>query len=451
MSAQPRFHPGARRAWHTRAMALALRIGLALGLALPPPAGAQSVADGYYAGTLRTESASALIGLTLTGDEARVDLISQWSLGLEVRAQRTPAGLALELPEGLGRVELGGARTLSGMLQRADGSAAWLELTAAPAPAVRAETLRFESDELTLEGTLGLPPGTGPHPALVLVPGGGDSHRDQDSTRFLAQYLPRFGFACLVYDKRGSGHSAGNWRTVGLEALARDALAAVESLRARTDIDPRRIGFFAASQGTWVALEACVRAPEHVAFVVNHSGPAVPLLEADTYALRASARAARLAPTEEEELVALWSLECAALREGVPPAEYEPLGNALKEAARRPWFARLPYQATPSDSWWVGWYPRVMTFDPRPRLEAVDQPMLWLYGACDTQSDVAPNVARLAELTRDARKPWSIHVFPGGNHGISVPLWPGADGPMTMADGYFETLLGWLARTTEPR
>lgn len=93
-----------------------------------------------------------------------------------------------------------------------------------------------------------------------------------------------------------------------------------------------------------------------------------------------------------------------------------------------------------------------MDFDPRPRLEAVRVPMLWLYGACDTQSDVARNVELLAALARDAGKPWSVHVFPGGNHGINVPLWPElGDGPMTMASGYFETLLGWLARTTEPR
>lgn len=434
-------------------MSLAPRVWCVLGLVLSASSAAQSVADGYYLGTLETERARALLGLTLTPDKARVDLASQWSLGLEVRAlQRTPTGLSFELPEGLGHVELRAGGTLTGTLRRTDGSEARLELAPAPSPAVRAEALRFESDGLTLQATLGLPSGAGPHPALVLVPGGGDSHRGQASTRFLAEYLPRFGFACLVYDKRGSGLSGGSWRTVGLEALAGDALAAVESLRARTDIDPRRIGFFAASQGTWVALEACARAPERVAFVVNHSGPAVSLLEADTYAMRSSARAAGLAPAEEEELLALWSLECAALREGVPPVEYEPLQHALEEAALRPWFARLPYQATPTDSWWVNWYPRVMGFDPRPRLEAVSAPMLWLYGARDTQSDVARNVALLATLARDAGKFWSVHVFPGGNHGISVPLWPAADdGPMTMASGYFEILLGWLARTTEPR
>jgi pimeloyl-ACP methyl ester carboxylesterase len=171
----------------------------------------------------------------------------------------------------------------------------------------------------------------------------------------------------------------------------------------------------------------------------------VPLLEADTFALRSSARAAGLASGEEEELIELWNLECAALREGIAPTQHAPLLEAIAKARAKPWFARLPYEATSPDSWWVGWYPLVMGHDPSAALEALRIPTLWLYGGQDTQSELAANLTRLGTLAPG--RPWSIHVFPGGDHGILVPLFEDdPSGPRTMAEGYFELLLAWLAR-----
>ncbi len=406
---------------------------------------AQKIADGYYLGELCGDEVSE-IGFALHGETLRLDLVSQWSLGNGLAVERTPDTLAFELPFGLGHAELHTKGTaLAGSVMRPDGCAGTLLLRMVPAPTVRLEELTFRNGDLQLAATLGLPAGPGPHPALILVPGGGDSERGQASTRFLAEFLPRLGFACLVYDKRGSGASSGDWREVGLTELANDALAAVTALAARPDIEKRALGFFAASQGTWVALEACTRAEGRVAFLVNHSGPAVSLLEADTYAVRANGRAAGLAETELVELNALWELECAALRLGVAPAQHAPLLEAIRTANTRPWFVRLPYEATPADSWWVHWYPRVMSSDPGAALRQLELPMLWLYGAADTQSDLTRNVERLSVLAREDAKPWTLHVFPRGNHGISVPVWRAAKaGPGTMASGYWDVLRGWL-------
>jgi pimeloyl-ACP methyl ester carboxylesterase len=402
----------------------------------------------HYSGEIRAGRERSWLELELGANTARVDLVSQWSLGLTLVPQRAGEELRLELPE-FGTLRLRAHEEgWSGELEVPGGGRGTVRLEPTPTAPVRFEEVSFPSGELELVATLGVPAGRGPHPAVILVPGGGDSFREQSSTRFLAEFLPRAGIACLVYDKRGSGGSQGNWRTVGLAALADDALAAVESLRERDDIDPGAIGFFAASQGTWVALQACARAGGHVAFLVNHSGPALPLLDADTFAMRSAAAQAGLTAAEQEEVLALWRLECEALRTGVPPAEHRPLLDAIGRAAARPWFARLPYQATPSDSWWVRWYPLVMDFDPRPLLEELELPMLWLYGTHDSQSDALASVAVVGRLAHERNRPWSVHIFPGANHGISVPFLVRADGsgPMTMADGYFEILLAWLAR-----
>lgn len=402
-----------------------------------------SSADGYFRGEIRNGERDCRLELELRGTEARVDLPSRWALGLALAARREGEALVLELPE-LGTLLLETRGTgLVGTLRRGEHSAVVALERGAP-PAVRLEERRFPSGDIELVATLGLPAGPGPHPALVLVPGGGDSERSQPATRFLAEYLPRFGYAFLVYDKRGAGESGGNWRTAGIAELAQDALAAVEELRSSPEIDARRIGFFAASQGAWVARAALAQSPGSVAFLVNHSGPAVSLLAADTFALRSSARAAGLDAAAQEEVLALWKLECEALRAGAAPDAYAPLLTALATARTRPWFARLPYEATSGTSWWVGWYRRVMDFDDHEELAELRVPTLWLYGSADTQSDVVANLATIAELARDGR-PWSAHLFPAGDHGILVPLFDDG-GPRTMATGYFELLFEWLAR-----
>ena len=46
----------------------------------------------------------------------------------------------------------------------------------------------------------------------------------------------------LGYDKRGVGRLTGEWKTESFDDLAGDAIAAVEFLKARRDIDPSQIG-----------------------------------------------------------------------------------------------------------------------------------------------------------------------------------------------------------------
>ena len=77
---------------------------------------------------------------------------------------------------------------------------------------------------------------------------------------------------------------------VGLRDLADDALAAVELLKARADINPRQIGLWGHSQGGWVAPIVAAQSGD-VAFVVSFSGPGVSYAEErSTRTVRLSAR-----------------------------------------------------------------------------------------------------------------------------------------------------------------
>lgn len=89
----------------------------------------------------------------------------------------------------------------------------------------------------------------GPHPAVVFTHTFAPSTRN--AARYLADHLARYGIASLVYDKRGVGESAPgvDWRRVSLSDKAGDALAGVQLLKRRKDINPRQIGLYGHSQG----------------------------------------------------------------------------------------------------------------------------------------------------------------------------------------------------------
>jgi hypothetical protein len=106
------------------------------------------------------------------------------------------------------------------------------------------------SEDIQLAGTLTLPSGPGPHPAIVLMSGSGAQDRDESMRpvttlkpfALIADALTRAGVAVLRYDDRGVGGSTGDYASATIDELASDGRAALEFLRGRSDIDTGRIG-----------------------------------------------------------------------------------------------------------------------------------------------------------------------------------------------------------------
>ena len=160
-------------------------------------------------------------------------------------------------------------------------SLTWQRDGAAPRTAKRVEIearedVRFTNRDVQLTGTLIAPSVGSRHPAIVLVHGSGAENRAYMLP--WARFLIRHGIAVLGYDKRGVGESTGDWNAATYEDLAGDAVAAVEYLKTRRDIDAAQIGLLGISQAGWIMPLAAVRSKD-VAFLISISGAGVPPAE----------------------------------------------------------------------------------------------------------------------------------------------------------------------------
>jgi hypothetical protein len=132
--------------------------------------------------------------------------------------------------------------------------------------------VRFDNGHNQLAGTLSVPSGKGPFPAVVLVSGTGHNTRDEEVWGHkiflvLADALNREGMAVLRYDKRGVGGSSGDYDGATTVDFTSDAEAAVTWLKAQPGIDPHYVGVLGHSEGGIIA-PAVAAEDKSIAFVV---------------------------------------------------------------------------------------------------------------------------------------------------------------------------------------
>ncbi len=94
----------------------------------------------------------------------------------------------------------------------------------------------------------------GPHPAVLMMHGF-TGHRMESHLLFVktARALAEAGFVALRFDFRGSGESEGRFQDVTVEGEVSDALAVLDWLAARPEVDPQRIALLGLSMGGCVA------------------------------------------------------------------------------------------------------------------------------------------------------------------------------------------------------
>jgi alpha-beta hydrolase superfamily lysophospholipase len=219
----------------------------------------------------------------------------------------------------------------------------------------------------------------------------------------------------LIPDERGSGDSAGDWRTAGFEELAADASAGYEILRAQPRVDAARIGYFGLSQGGHVAPLAAQRTGG-TAFVVNLVG-SMQVMERQLYdELESAYRQHGLDAATIDWLQEFVRMSFDYLRTGRGFERYLERHREISAGPVAPAAATWP--TLEADPYWTFWR-KVYDYDPIPhwrRLAARGVPVLVVYGAEDENVDVAASAARIAaELPAGAL---TLRIYQGTGHSL---------------------------------
>ncbi len=283
------------------------------------------------------------------------------------------------------------------------------------------ESVTFRSaDGVRLAGIL-LRPSRPAGRGAVMIHGSGSSDRDNVWAYTFAHALAVAGVDVLFPDKRGSGDSEGDWKEVGFDALARDAVAGFDLLVETAGLDPGNTGWVGLSQGGWIAPLAA-RFSGRGGFVVSISSAAVPVFDQIGFEIRNTMEGKGFSQEAISSAMALQKLIQEHALGRLSWIDYEKARQAALEGPAAPFAEVMPSEP---DDWRWRWWARVGEYDPIRSWGSDSVPTLVLYGAEDEQDNVpvATSVGRLAELEdrpgNDGRI--SAVVLPGMGHMLVDP------------------------------
>ncbi len=302
-----------------------------------------------------------------------------------------------------------------------------------------------------LAGRLVRPAGAhaSPVPLVIEVQGSGrGSHVASNHRQFM---LPAHGVAVLVYDKRGTGSSTGNY-TQDFHTLAADAAAAFAHAVALMGDGVATRGFVGSSQGGWVAPLAAAQVPAD--FVIVNYGLAYSALLEDREQVLLGLR--RAGWNDPEVLRKGAAVADAAGRVVTRRGEEDMRRMAqLRDAYRHEsWWKDLAGEFTafiantsaeelarvaPSMDVGTSW-----EYDPMPTLRAISARQLWLVAGQDAEAPPEETLRRLSSLQEEGR-PVTVVTFPGADHGLRrFDVVDGKRRELRFESGAHRVLIDWI-------
>lgn len=300
-----------------------------------------------------------------------------------------------------------------------------LESPSAGGEPARVEAFPVPSNGITLSAQLHLPDGDGPWPAVILVPGGfNETELIMRAPQHDAPLLAGCGFAAVVFYKRGTGPSGGDWKLATFDDFIDDIGSIARQLARRPEIDPARIGVKGGSSGGFFASIAAARYPE-IRFVVNASGPIVPREEESDFNIEHAIRSQGHPDSLVDKVMPIWRHHHAAWALGDTTA-LQKVAAEILAARSRVDAGLLPPLFTEvfSDSNLVFMWPvyRSASREYLSELKTLRKPWLSIYGEKDPIVPVASCARNIAALSAESGNPdCDVVVLPGVNHSFVYP------------------------------
>lgn len=286
------------------------------------------------------------------------------------------------------------------------------------------EEVTFKNGTVNLAGTLTLPLGDGPFPAVLLISGSGLQDRDQ--TLFghkpfwvLADYLTRAGIAVLRVDDPGIGKSTPHPKPPTTADFATDVEAGVEFLQKDDRI--KSVGLIGHSEGGTIAAIVASRSDD-IRFVVLMAAPGVLGAELLRKQNERIFDAVGIAGEHKRTLLTLLDQLFTTLASDLADDD---LRQQVAKIVRKQ-FEANGVPATQQDETQVQtaveqvlnpWMRYFLAFNPQPALKKVQVPVLALNGKLDVQVDAEQNLTAIATaLEQGENKDVTIHRLPKHNH-----------------------------------
>ena len=286
------------------------------------------------------------------------------------------------------------------------------------APPYRQEDVQFGNlpAKLQLAGTLTVPAGQGPFPALVLLSDAGPHDRNGTVGDFaplgqLADYLTRRGVAVLRFDDRGTGKSTGAPLATTAE-LVGDAQAALNFLRTRPEIDLQHLGLLGHGEGGNVALLAATGSLPP-AFVVGLAPYGLTGAEIAVQQQEATLKSLQTAPAQVAAAVKRQQAMFEIIRQTPDNAQAQAIvANMLRQS--NPSLDEATAQTSAAEMV-TDRYRYYLSFNPAVELPKITCPVLLLYGSEDSILNPDNNLAPLTRGLR-ANRAITVHKLAGVSH-----------------------------------
>jgi fermentation-respiration switch protein FrsA (DUF1100 family) len=289
-------------------------------------------------------------------------------------------------------------------------------------------TFRNPVENFDLAGTLTLPQGEGPFPAVVLITGSGA--QDRDETIFyhkpfhvIADHLTRNGIAVLRYDDRGIGKSKGRMNDATTMTLADDAEAAVTYLLQRPEIDHLKIGLAGHSEGGIIAPIVASR-NGNIAFIVSLAGPGV---RGSEILMRQARDIYTVSGMDEAEMEETLAVNSHLLKMAVEEPDQRQFAKdamawygselnkqGLSPDQRKEKMAEFTQGLVSVNNPWMRYF---IEADPAPFWSQVKCPVLALNGEKDLQVNYEQNLPAIKKaLKKGGNRKVKTVAMPGLNH-----------------------------------
>jgi fermentation-respiration switch protein FrsA (DUF1100 family) len=358
-----------------------------------------------------------------------------------------------------------GSFSLAKSTAQAPGEPAKKEI-AVPLP-YKEEEVSLANGSVKLAGTLTIPPGAGPFPAVIMITGSGTQNRDEEIFGFklfrvIADHLTRSGIVVLRCDDRGLGSQGVPGRDTSLD-FAGDVVAQADYLGNRKEVLRDKIGLFGHSEGGIIAPMANLKKP--FAFMVLMAGTAVKGEDVLIEQIGLIAQADGASAAEIAEAVSEQKRVYTLM--GTPDGEKE-IAKLIADQARKGLDKMPPEQrkaVTDPEAYVQNvakaqtmtfnspWFRYFLAYDPAPALEQVKCPVLALFGEKDMQVSPRQNLTVMEKaFKKGGNLDVTFKVFPEANH-LFLKAKTGspseyASQEKVFVPGFLDTISSWILQKT---